>query len=83
MRMCGVLEVSKSGYYAWPGRGRSGGTRHDELLPRMKVIRHESRGTYGVPRVQSRVAVFAEADTAPVYWLHGSKAYIFVPDGAG
>jgi putative transposase len=49
---CEVLEVSRSGYYAW--KQRPPGTkevRRDELVDRIRQVHHESRATYGSPRV--------------------------------
>ena len=55
--MCRVLEVSKSGYYAWLDRPRSARAVEDEKLTRLiRVVHEESRGTYGVPRVQPELA---------------------------
>lgn len=51
-RMCAVLEVSPSSYYAWRRRPASG--RHQANLGLVEQIRRahkESRGTYGSPRV--------------------------------
>ena len=50
--MCRVLGVSTSGYYAWRSRERSSRARRDEVLTD-KIVRshHESRGTYGAPRI--------------------------------
>ena len=51
-RMCAVLEVSPSSYYAWRQRPTSG--RHQANLGLVEHIRRadiESRGTYGSPRV--------------------------------
>lgn len=51
-RMCAVLEVSPSSYYAWRKRPASG--RHQANLGLVEQIRRahiESRGTYGSPRV--------------------------------
>ena len=49
-RMCRVLEVSKSGYYAWRERPPSARSIADtELLTRIKTIHEESRGIYGAP----------------------------------
>jgi transposase InsO family protein len=51
-RMCGVLGVSRSGYYAW--RGRSPSKRemaNRELYKKIKSVYDESHGIYGSPRV--------------------------------
>jgi len=57
-RMCGVLAVSRSGYYAWRGRGRSARACQDaELLSRIRTIHRESRGIYGAPRVHDELVL--------------------------
>ena len=51
-RMCRVLGVSPSGYYAWRGRRPSRRKQEDhELLERIRGIWEGSGGTYGAPRV--------------------------------
>lgn len=51
-RMCGLLGVSSSGYYAWARRSRSQRAQADEkLLAQIRTIHQRSRGTYGVPRI--------------------------------
>ena len=53
-----MLAVSRSGYYAWRGRGRSARASQDaELLSRIRTIHQESRGTYGAPRVHAELAL--------------------------
>jgi putative transposase len=53
--MCRVLEVSRSGYYAWLERqGRPPGKREQrrmELVERIRQVHEQSRRTYGSPRV--------------------------------
>jgi putative transposase len=50
--MCRVLEVSRSGYYAWLSREPSERTKLDAKLTVEIHRSHEaSRGTYGAPRV--------------------------------
>jgi putative transposase len=50
--VCVVLEVSRSGYYAWLKRPESArAKRRAELAARIKVIHEENRGVYGSPRV--------------------------------
>ncbi|MFY9343443.1 MAG: IS3 family transposase [Planctomycetota bacterium] len=50
--MCKTLEVSRSGFYAWLGRGESDRARDDRRLTSLiRGIFDESRGIYGVPRV--------------------------------
>ena len=50
--MCGVLRVSRSGYYDWTGRSRSQGAQSNrELDQRIRAIFAHHRQRYGVPRV--------------------------------
>lgn len=54
--MCGMLGVSRSGYYAWRGRGLSVRDRGNRELS--AVIRHifdEHQGRYGVRRVHAEL----------------------------
>ena len=49
---CGVLEVSRSGYYAWRDRPRSQqANRREELAAKIQAVHQENRGVYGSPRV--------------------------------
>ncbi len=55
--MCRVLGVSTSGYWAWRKRAPSARERADrELAETILHIHHESRGTYGAPRVHAELA---------------------------
>ena len=55
--MCRVLEVSRSGYYAWRDRPPSARAAEDKALSeQIRVIHDESRGTYGVPRIHPELA---------------------------
>ena len=50
--VCEVLEVSRSGYYAWRDRPESGRqARRAALADTIRQVHAESRGTYGSPRV--------------------------------
>ncbi len=54
--MCRVLEVSKSGYYAWRNRAPSKRAQDNELLAtKIDEVHAESRGTYGSPRVHAEL----------------------------
>lgn len=54
--MCRVLEVSRSGYYAWCQRGPSQREKADaELSKTIKTIHEQSRGTYGAPRIHAEL----------------------------
>jgi putative transposase len=56
-RMCRLLGVSSSGYYAWSGRSAARRTRADEeLTARIRSIHERSRGTYGSPRIHAELA---------------------------
>jgi putative transposase len=55
-KMCRVLGVSPSGYYAWQVRPKSARARADEhLTERIRVIHEHSRGTYGAPRIHAEL----------------------------
>jgi len=50
--MCRVLDVSRSGYFAWRARAPSGqAQRREELLGVIRAAHVASRRTYGSPRV--------------------------------
>jgi len=56
-RMCGVLEVSRAGYYEWRSRSASSRAKLDDELHEEIVRAHrESRGTYGRPRIHAELA---------------------------
>lgn len=53
IRLCHILGVSKSGYYAWRARPVSQHAREDgELTQAIAACYQQSRETYGSPRVQ-------------------------------
>jgi putative transposase len=55
--MCGVLEVSTSGYYAWRKRQPSRRAQEDrKLLKRIHAVHKRSKGTYGAPRIHAELA---------------------------
>jgi transposase InsO family protein len=55
-RLCELVEVSRSGFYAWRDRPAS---RHEagdvELLVEIRAIHERSRGTYGAPRIEGQL----------------------------
>ena len=54
--MCRVLGVSTSGYYAWQSREQCERAREDEVLSgRIVQIHHQSRRTYGAPRIHAEL----------------------------
>jgi putative transposase len=57
VRLCHVLGVSPSGYWAWRKRAPAARTRADaQLAEQIRTIHQSSRGTYGVPRVHAELA---------------------------
>ena len=56
-RLCAVLGVSRSGYYAWLKRKPSKRESSDQkLLPAIIQVHQESRCSYGSPRVAQTVS---------------------------
>ena len=56
-RLCRVLGVSVSGYYAWCGRGPSARAMADDALTtQLRAIHAASRQTYGTPRMHAELA---------------------------
>jgi transposase InsO family protein len=50
--MCEVLEVSRSGYYAWLDRPASARSeRQEQLIEQIRQVHRDSDGTYGSPRI--------------------------------
>ena len=55
-RMCSVLGVSSSGYYAWQSRPVSPQVQaNQKLMPEIRAIHSRSRKTYGSPRVHAEL----------------------------
>jgi putative transposase len=55
-RLCRMLGVSPSGYWAWRKRGPSGRTTANAALQqRIVAIHTASRATYGAPRIQAEL----------------------------
>jgi putative transposase len=60
--MCRVLEVSKSGYYAWCKRPASTRAQRDaELKEQIRAIHERSDGTYGRPRRHAELQAEGES----------------------
>ena len=54
--MCDVLEVSRSGYYAWKDRMKSAREiRNDKLLEEIRQAFFESKKRYGSPRIYKQL----------------------------
>jgi transposase InsO family protein len=55
-RMCEVLRLSRSGYYAWKNRQSSiRWKENEELFSRIRVIHEQSRRLYGSPRIRAEL----------------------------
>ena len=55
-RLCAVMEVSVSGYYAWRDRPPSAGAQaNGSLVATIRDIHAESRKTYGSPRIHAEL----------------------------
>jgi putative transposase len=53
---CGMLTVSRSGYYAWRKRQKEGKPEaHQALIEHIRRIHKKSRKTYGSPRVHAEL----------------------------
>jgi putative transposase len=84
--MCHVLQVSRAGYYARLGRPESPrSARVSGLAATIRQLHHESRGTYGSPRVfrdlKARGAACCEKTVAKLMrrqGLRGANARRFV-----
>ena len=54
--MARVLEVSRSGFYAWMTRGPSARSENDEKMkPLIRIAHRTGRGTYGARRIQTEL----------------------------
>ena len=55
-KMCEVLEVSRSGFYAWLHRQPSGRAREDEAIAvHIREVHRRSHETYGSPRIYAEL----------------------------
>jgi putative transposase len=55
-RLCQVLQVSPSGYYAWKNREKSQRHQEDEKLSeQIHQVYQQSRQTYGSPRIHAHL----------------------------
>lgn len=55
-RLCGVMQVSRSGFYAWRRRPKSNRARQDEVLTQqIQRIHRQNRGIYGAPRIHAEL----------------------------
>jgi hypothetical protein len=52
-----VLEVSRSGFYAWRSRDASAAeVRREELVAEVKAIHAQVKARYGSPRIHAELA---------------------------
>ncbi len=55
-RLCKVMQVSRSGFYAWRRRPKSKRAQEDEGLTRqIQRIHQQNRSIYGAPRVHAEL----------------------------
>lgn len=78
-RMCDLLDVSRSGYYAWRGRPPSEREMANrELYRKIKAVYDENRQVYGSPRIyhalKARGVTCSENRVARLMRLRGLKA---------
>ena len=60
--LCRVLEVSRSGFYAWRSREASGtDVRREELTAQVKAIHAEVKARYGSPRMHAELVARGHA----------------------
>ena len=54
--LCKVMQVSRSGFYAWRGRPKSERAKQDgQLIEQITNIHRASRRTYGAPRIHAEL----------------------------
>jgi transposase InsO family protein len=79
IRMCKVLAVSSSGYYAWRKRPPSAREMaNQELFKKIEVVYNENHGVYGSPRIYRELdaqgVACSENRVARLMRLHGLQA---------
>ena len=79
--MCDILEVSRSGFYAWLERPASlRRRRQEEVLASIRQSHQESRSIYGSPRIcrelQERGVKACENTVAKLMKAHGIRSKI-------
>jgi len=76
--LCEVLQVSRSGYYAWTRRPQSpSALRRDRLVEEIREVHSDSDATYGSPRVyralKARGVPCSENTVAKLMRAHGVR----------
>jgi transposase InsO family protein len=79
--LCGVLGVSRSGYYAWRDRPPSAAAvRRKQLVEQIHAAHRESRSTYGSPRVhrelEAQGVACCENTVAKLMHAHGIRSKV-------
>ena len=60
--LCQVLNVSRSGFYSWSSRDKSDREKErDRLIPKVKEIHKDVRGTYGARRISEELTAKGES----------------------
>src|SRR5215467_2534450 len=77
--LCRVMQVCRSGYYAWCQRPPSPREQaNQELIAQIQAVFDESRQTYGSPRIyqelKERKVVCSQKRVARLMWLADLKA---------
>jgi transposase InsO family protein len=78
--MCGALEVSPAGYYAWrsrPESRRSAANR--DLLDHITRVHHDTRGRYGSPRIHVELRAQGRGRIERLMRRHGIRAIMARP----
>ena len=78
-KMCQVLEVSRSAYYAWKRRPESvTEQRNKRLLEHIREIYHQSRRLYGSPRITAQLHLRTGAPIVMFFCVPEGDRYRFV-----
>jgi putative transposase len=64
--LCRAMQVNRSGFYAWNKRKKSAHQIQDEtLIEQIKAVYHDSKQTYGSPRILRKRASRAIQSASP------------------
>jgi transposase InsO family protein len=82
--MCGVLEVSPAGYYAWRSRPQSArSAANSELLGAIRQVHQDNHGRYGSPRIhialQNQGRGVSRGRVERLMRQHGVRAIMALP----
>jgi putative transposase len=68
-KLCKVLGVSRSGYYAWDKRPRSARTQENQLITeQIKEIHKKKRRTYGCRKITQELRRSGQLNVAEIHW---------------